>query len=138
MPTHDLVCTQCGEIERDVYVPLGRLTGAGQTSMSCAICLGTLAVYLGNWTEIGIPNNGRDVNDRLDKDNFLRKANVADDALCRIEVGLQDKHGDKQLRTFTPEQQREFQERILVEGDTHKLRAAVLETREKNLKEKVK
>jgi hypothetical protein len=134
MPIHDLICKGCGVIEEDVYVPVERLLGDGRTNAECACCNTPLEIYLGFWPDVGLPNHGRDVNERLDKDNFLRKANVSDDPVCAIEAGLRDKHGDEQLRTFSPEQTRYVQEKILTEGDTYKLRQEVLSMREKNIK----
>lgn len=92
-----------------------------------------IEVIFSQWRTVAYVNGGRPVNERVNPlTNTLNFHGAADDPLTRIELGLQDRAGDSGIRTFSPEQQCYFLEKLITDKDSKKLREEVLQTRKEN------
>lgn len=132
---HDFKCQQCGYIEAELPVE------SGVTEVPCQACdEGIMAITYEDWRGLGMVNEGVSVDDRLSKDGTINMLGASDSALCRLELGLSDKPHDKGLRTFSPEQAREFRKRIILDGGKaradRKLFHEIIKTRKENLAKK--
>lgn len=87
-----------------------------------------------NWRTMAFANGGRPINERVNSDTgALQFHGAGDDPLTAIEMGVQNKVGDNNVRTTSHEQQRYFQAKLATDGDSKKLREEVLMTRKENL-----
>lgn len=132
MILHDFRCAQCGYTEEELPIE------SGITEIPCPACdEGIMAITYDAWTGLGLMNGGASVDDRLSKDGTINMLGASDSALCRLELGLSDKPHDKGLRTFSPEQSREFRKRIILDGGKaradRKLFHDIIRTRKENL-----
>jgi len=124
MILNDYKCWDCGHIHDDEESKPERCDNCGGTN---------LAWCLENWRTVAFANKGRPINERVHPDTGeMAFHGAADDPLTAIEIGLQDKPGDSSFRTFTFEQQIEFQTKLAKDGDSKKLREEVLATRKAN------
>ena len=135
MILHDFKCGQCGHIEEELAIE------SGITEVPCPACdEGIMGITYDAWTGLGLVNEGVSVDDRLAKDGTINMLGASDSALCRIEMRLANKPHDKALRTFTPEQSREFRKRIMLEGGKaradRKLFHDIIQTRKENMEKK--
>ncbi len=120
----DFICSNCNKeynnIDKDEGIP--KCDCGGVLEKNWAHCNCRIA-------NRGQPTNARLCNDGSTVNRFCAK----DDPLTRIEIGLQrDNHSG--IRSFSPEQAREFRERANRE-DSPRLRQEILDTRERNLSE---
>lgn len=124
MPKHDWKCNTCKVVIED-RLPYGE-------KRTCDFCGKEMEITLENWTDVGLHDHGRAVNERTDRDGYIKNFRAGDLKLARIELGLHGSPADKTLRTFSPEQAAEYRRKIMVEGDSPKLMHEILDQRKAN------
>lgn len=130
MPKHDYKCGnyECRNYEFDVIVPYGE-------EVFCPECCAPMEITYEFWDDVALEDHGRSRNEKADHNGFVKNWSATDDPLARLEL-LGGSLKDKGVITFTPDQQAAFRQRILVEGDSPKLRKDILAQRKANIQEK--
>ena len=135
MVIHDFVCGTCSLAMKDVAVP------SGTAELQCPACNGgVMTVSYAGWDTLSFANNGCSVDDKVCSDGTRSMMGAGDSKLCKIELGLSNSLSDRSLRTFSPEQQREFRELAMKSGKgaraDRKVFDKIMETRKENLAKK--
>lgn len=123
MAINDYKCIDCGHVEQDML----------ENPEICPVCDAKMEVFFGNWT--GIEMDARH-DERCDGKGFVKRFSCADDPLVMAQLGF----GDSKLQSYNrmrPEQQKEYQDRFIKDGDSPKLRKEILKTYVKNTGKKV-
>lgn len=109
---HDYKCTQCVHQEPDSISEI----------ITCPICGGTMIRYYGNWRTVEFDARK---DSRTDAKGYIKQFSAMDDPLCMANMGL----AEGRLTEFSkvaPDKQKEFQEKLKLDGDSPKLRREVL------------
>jgi hypothetical protein len=132
---HDLKCTNCNMVERDVYVDRNSIVNGGVDDL-CPHCnTHGRSIYFGNWEDIQVFNDGMGGMfgyQRTDKKGRVREFGVMDDTLSKIQLGMYTRPTDKGLKNFTDDQTAAFREKLASQGDSGKLRKEIIEQYETN------
>jgi len=123
MAINDYRCVDCGHVEQDLL----------SNPEVCPICDSCMSVFFGNWNNIEIDPRH---DERQDSKGFVKRFSCADDPLVMSQLGL----GDSKLQSFNrmkPEQQKEYQDRFIKDGDSPKLRKEILKAYVKNTGKKI-
>lgn len=122
MPLHDYKCRNCGDVLLD------QLESPTQECISCGDV--SYEITYSHWKTVGVGEDLSALEDRFGR----RKAFTAgEDPTCAIELGLASDNGSG-VRTFTPEQQSNYLQKIMKDGDSPKLRREILRQRADNNK----
>ena len=121
---HDWLC-KCGKIVED-------LTEA-PTECTCGDASYTWTALLWNSKGANIMTERVDYEENAltDSRGFRRKFTALEDPTAQIELGLVDGKG---IGTFSPEQQREWGDKLARDGDSPTMRRDILRQRTENLK----
>jgi hypothetical protein len=115
MRLHDYVCEKCGKDFLDeLSVP--------------RCCEANASITFKNWRSF---NMVRDIiADALtDAKGYRQNFTALEDPVCRHSLGLETGGG---INNFSPDQTREYQEKLQRDGDSPKLRKEILATRKEN------
>lgn len=119
MPMHDYKC-RCGRFVRDVT----------ERPTECECGDPDFAVSYCFWSKFNEVREFKSESDLTDDKGFRRLFTATEDPTCMIEMGLLEGNG---IKTFHPEQVREYQERLVKDGDTPRLRKQILQERQRNM-----
>ena len=120
---HDFRCDNCNKLhENEVEKP--------SVCESCG--LPHLSYTFENWKKFNGMRDVKGENDLVDDAGRRRKFKASEDPTCLIELGLQE---DRGIKTLSNEQSDYFRGRLLIDGDTPKLRKEILRERTKTLRE---
>lgn len=122
MALHDYVCNPCGTAENDfVFRP------------NCPVCGQAMEITYANWRTFDFDARK---DERTDTNGAVKQFGALDDPLCLAQMGL----GSDSLRSYqrtTPDEAKEFAERLQRDGDSRKLRKDILRTYTRNTGSKV-
>ena len=108
---HDYVCSKCQYREND------RIAG-----LVCPHCETEMQITFDGWKSMEIDPRH---DERCDSKGFVKRFSVKDDPLCLANIGL----GSPQLQSYnklSEDEQKVFQERLIANGDSPKLRREIL------------
>ena len=109
---NDYRCTGCNNILENLI----------ENPLTCPCCGATMVVYYGNWRTVEFDARK---DERTDAKGCIKAFSCKDDPLVLANMGL----AEGRLTEFAKvpvEKQKEFQEKMLIEGDSPKLRREVL------------
>lgn len=122
MALNDYECKSCGTVEKDyIYKP------------TCQTCGQEMQVTFAYWNSLEFDARK---DERTDANGAVKQFGALDDPLCLAQMGL----GSDGLRSYqrtTPDEAKEFAERLQRDGDSRKLRKDILRTYTRNTGSKV-
>ena len=119
MAINDYRCADCGFEEYDLIAD----------PKNCAMCDGLMYVNFSYWKGLEIDPRH---DERLDSKGFVKKFGLLDDPLASAQLGM----GDPKLQSYnrlSEEEQKVYKERLILDGDSPKLRKDVLKAYNKNI-----
>jgi len=126
MPIHDYRCLSCEKIVEDqLSAPQECECGNPNYEWTCL-------TWVAKSANVITHRQDYEENALTDSRGFRRKFTALEDPTAQIELGLVDGKG---IGTFSPEQQREWGDKLARDGDSPTMRRDILRQRTANLKD---